>query len=454
MGTAPGNNYHGAGSNPSAGTGQAAQGQGAAQTAHGNNANAGQGSGNPATQALLPPGEGLGRGKHDKAKASGESATNLPGNSEAGLENALASGQGHKYGIYKHLAKEGDTVNANGEIVSAGTGGTGTAQGQSDFTYYYHPDHLGSTGYVTDANGKLYEHLEYFPFGETWVQEHSNTLRTPYLFTGKEFDQETGLYYFGARYYDPRTSVWVRADPILGRYLEGVGSSDPSELVEMEGIYNPFNSALYTFGYQNPIRFTDPDGNKSITFVMAFEYNKDNPTGGAYMAISINNKARNFLGIGINFQTGTNWVSRGVTATDEEHGRAGGQEVAIKQGVYGFTVDNKGVDRNGHGKGLVPRLNEGAEIPTYGPNENHGGRHVADGVLLHSMNHNPKISDPAHGGKDYWASEACNGPADNGRGQLPFMKGTEKGDKGAYGIIRPGETFANIKSWFKSLSQD
>ncbi|HEY0603173.1 MAG TPA: SpvB/TcaC N-terminal domain-containing protein, partial [Herpetosiphonaceae bacterium] len=49
--------------------------------------------------------------------------------------------------------------------------------------YFYHADHLGSTGYVTDANGDLYQHIEYFPFGETWVEEASNTQRTPYLFT-------------------------------------------------------------------------------------------------------------------------------------------------------------------------------------------------------------------------------------------------------------------------------
>ena len=52
--------------------------------------------------------------------------------------------------------------------------------------YFYHPDHLGSSNYITDTQGKLYEHLEYFPFGETWVEESTNTQRTPYLFTGKE----------------------------------------------------------------------------------------------------------------------------------------------------------------------------------------------------------------------------------------------------------------------------
>ena len=117
--------------------------------------------------------------------------------------------------------------------------------------YFFHPDHLGSSNYITDSQGQLFEHLEYFPFGETWVQEHSNTQRTPYLFTGKEFDEETNLYYYGARYYDPRTSVWQSADPILGRYLGGPPTG---------GVFNSFKLALYTYGLQNPVKYFDPDG--------------------------------------------------------------------------------------------------------------------------------------------------------------------------------------------------
>ena len=99
--------------------------------------------------------------------------------------------------------------------------------------FFYHADHLGSSNYVTDANGALYEHLEYFPFGETWVQESSNTQRTPYLFSGKELDEETGLYYYGARYYDPRTSQFISTDPLLqstGPGLSDAGDDEPVRL--------------------------------------------------------------------------------------------------------------------------------------------------------------------------------------------------------------------------------
>jgi RHS repeat-associated protein len=117
--------------------------------------------------------------------------------------------------------------------------------------YYFHPDHLGSSNYVTNADGEIYQHIEYFPGGETWVDESSNKQRTPYQFSGKELDEETGLYYYGARYYDPRTQAWQSPDPLLESYLDG----EPND-----GVYHAPNLALYTYAYQNPVRLTDPDG--------------------------------------------------------------------------------------------------------------------------------------------------------------------------------------------------
>ena len=136
---------------------------------------------------------------------------------------------------------------------------TPTVNGQSEFIWYYHPDHLGSTGFVTDQNGELYEHVEYFPFGETWVQEHSNTQRTPYLYTGKELDEETGLYYYGARYYDPRTGVWQSVDPILGQVLSERNGTERLS----------WKLALFTYGRLNPLSYLDPDGRDDYVFYYA-----------------------------------------------------------------------------------------------------------------------------------------------------------------------------------------
>ena len=105
--------------------------------------------------------------------------------------------------------------------------------------FYYHPDHLGSSSYITNLDGEVAQHIEYVPFGEVFVEERNNTWNTPYLFNAKEFDEETGMYYYGARYYDPRLGVWMSTDPMQEKY-QGITS--------------------YCYTFNNPIRFVDPNG--------------------------------------------------------------------------------------------------------------------------------------------------------------------------------------------------
>jgi RHS repeat-associated protein len=73
---------------------------------------------------------------------------------------------------------------------------------------------------VTNWEGKIYERYEYTPYGEAWIErENREVLRNeklPYRFTGKELDEETGLYYYGARYLDLRAGRWLSADPAAG----------------------------------------------------------------------------------------------------------------------------------------------------------------------------------------------------------------------------------------------
>jgi RHS repeat-associated protein len=77
------------------------------------------------------------------------------------------------------------------------------------------------------------------PFGESFVDEHSSTWESPYKFSGKEIDAETGLYYFGARYYDPKTSIWYGIDPLAGKYP---------------------NVGGYVYCHNNPVNRIDPTG--------------------------------------------------------------------------------------------------------------------------------------------------------------------------------------------------
>jgi RHS repeat-associated protein len=122
--------------------------------------------------------------------------------------------------------------------------------------YFYHADHLGSTQYLTDQTGDAYEHLEYFPPGEVWQDDGPGNDVTTFLFSGKELDEETGLAYFGARYYDPRQQQWISADPVLDGLLD-VGQVAKPDLTEQ-----PFRLPGLIFGYvsNDPVDLTDPDG--------------------------------------------------------------------------------------------------------------------------------------------------------------------------------------------------
>src|SRR5690554_4975031 len=110
-----------------------------------------------------------------------------------------------------------------------------------ELIYYYHPDHLGTATYLTDINGEAYEFFLNLPFGETMAEQHSQTADyvNRWKFTGHELDRETGLYYAGARYYDPRTSIWLSVDPLAEKHPE---------------------KTPYHYCSNNPINRIDPDG--------------------------------------------------------------------------------------------------------------------------------------------------------------------------------------------------
>jgi RHS repeat-associated protein len=119
---------------------------------------------------------------------------------------------------------------------------------------FYHPDHLGSTSYISDKDQKLVQHELYFPFGERWADTNEivgTVSARDHLFTGKELDRDTKLYYMGARYMDPHTSSWMSADPVLPAFTYGAPAG---------GVFNPTNLSLYTYASNNPIRLTDPTG--------------------------------------------------------------------------------------------------------------------------------------------------------------------------------------------------
>jgi RHS repeat-associated protein len=103
-----------------------------------------------------------------------------------------------------------------------------------------------------------YEHFQYTPYGESWVEEHLTTQlnETSHRFTGQELDEETGLYAFPARYYDPQTSRWWGADPAGAALMNPNGQSggirDGFSLIE--------STNWYSYVSNNPLRYSDPAG--------------------------------------------------------------------------------------------------------------------------------------------------------------------------------------------------
>ncbi|WP_207758907.1 RHS repeat-associated core domain-containing protein, partial [Flavobacterium aurantiibacter] len=89
-------------------------------------------------------------------------------------------------------------------------------------------------------NGKPYQFFLNLPFGETFVEQNTfGPLDNQFKFNGKELDVETGLYYYGARFYDPRFSFWYGVDPLAEMYPD---------------------SSPYVYCANNPINLIDPDG--------------------------------------------------------------------------------------------------------------------------------------------------------------------------------------------------
>ena len=95
--------------------------------------------------------------------------------------------------------------------------------------------------------------MEYIPYGEVFVEERNSQFSTNFLFNAKELDNETGLYYYGARYLDPTGAMWLSVDPMWEEYA---GMS-------------PYN---YCAG--NPVKLVDPDGRENTVYLVDLQTEK------------------------------------------------------------------------------------------------------------------------------------------------------------------------------------
>ena len=141
----------------------------------------------------------------------------------------------------------------NPTLALAGINDTAAKQDETYF-YYIHDDQLGSSHVLTQGKqdgsvhsgitygeGDLLQRIEYTPFGTEKFVLNPNLKFDP-RYTGQEYDIETGLYYYKARYYDPKLSRFIQPDTIV-----------PS--AKNLQAYN-----RYSYVVNNPLKFTDPSG--------------------------------------------------------------------------------------------------------------------------------------------------------------------------------------------------
>ncbi len=119
-------------------------------------------------------------------------------------------------------------------------GGTRIAKVTTSGYHILHSDHLGSSTIITESSGGVVESTEYNPFGTT--RTHSGATLTNYKYTDQELDPETGLYNYGARYYDPMIGRFISPDPIV------------------QAPFNPQSLNRYSYCINSPLIYVDPSG--------------------------------------------------------------------------------------------------------------------------------------------------------------------------------------------------
>lgn len=146
-------------------------------------------------------------------------------------------------GVVTNYVYDGDRIieerNGSGALVATYVYGDGIDEvltmTRASQTYYYFYDGLGSVTDITNATGEVVESYSYDVYG---VPNHTSTIGNRFYFTGREYDSESGLYYYRARHYNP----------VIGRFLQ----QDPLDLIP--------DINVYRYVGNNPINWIDPWG--------------------------------------------------------------------------------------------------------------------------------------------------------------------------------------------------
>jgi RHS repeat-associated protein len=132
--------------------------------------------------------------------------------------------------------------------------------------HYNFSDHLNSSSVTTDANGHITNLIDYYPYGTDRVNVQSSLYANSHKFTDQEKDNESGLYYFDARYFSPELGKFIQSDP-MALYLvneQQLKNKLGKELWEI--LSNPIALNAYAYANGNPVIYVDPNGEGANLF--------------------------------------------------------------------------------------------------------------------------------------------------------------------------------------------
>lgn len=290
-------------------------------------------------------------------------------------------------------------------------------------TYWYHPDHLGSSSFITGLDGEVTQNIEYFPSGEVFVENHKNSYNTPYKFNGKEQDDETGYYYYGARYYNPRMSLWLNVDP-LADYNPFMNDQAYIDGEHNGGIYNSGNNNPYIYCYQNPILYIDPNGKQSMAGALRGvpDGEKDNVIAGWRESLRKGGYQMDFVPL----FGDAKGVVEGIAGTDMQGNRLSGFDRILSVFLLTELRDTRA------GARVLTELNKtrkitkplwGAKIADYGTT---AMEHIADGHFFRSR---------AGQESSRFLQAFSNPKSVKELVQEAITKGTHSGSKGNYKVV-------------------
>ncbi|MBP5612570.1 MAG: RHS repeat-associated core domain-containing protein, partial [Bacteroidales bacterium] len=169
------------------------------------------------------------------------------------------------------LMPEGVSVSSSGGV---NVSSLESPTGNTTDIFYYHTNHLGSTAFVTDQNQTVTQGFLYAPFGEITTEYNAtfySNILPKYSFNAKELDEETGMYYYEARYYKP--PVFTSRDAMFEKN---------------------YTISPYAYCINNPVKFIDPNGLDTFVFDKNGDYSHPIRAEGNHVGRYINSSGEQF----------------------------------------------------------------------------------------------------------------------------------------------------------------